>query len=97
MVALKVLRPKLAAFRGGQRFLREIMLAARLQHPHIVPVYDSGEIAATGTAEPLDPVVHHAVDRRRVAARSAPSPDGRRVVFDRAAPRGADLWTLEGF
>jgi eukaryotic-like serine/threonine-protein kinase len=44
LVALKVLRPELAASLGAERFLREIMLAARLQHPHIVSVYDSGEI-----------------------------------------------------
>lgn len=54
MVALKVLRPELAVSLGGQRFLREIMLAARLQHPHIVPVYDSGEI---GPATPGDPPI----------------------------------------
>lgn len=41
-VAIKVLRPELAASVGSERFLREIRLAARLQHPHIVPVYDSG-------------------------------------------------------
>ena len=41
-VAIKVLRPELAASLGSERFLREIELAARLQHPHIVPVYDSG-------------------------------------------------------
>ena len=52
MVALKVLHSDLAATLGPQRFLREIMLAARLQHPHIVPVYDSGEIASTRAAEP---------------------------------------------
>src|SRR5688572_332727 len=51
MVALKVLHSDLAATLGGQRFLREIMLAARLQHPHIVPVYDSGEIASTRATE----------------------------------------------
>ncbi len=44
LVALKVLRPDLAASLGAERFLREIMLAARLQHPPIVSVYDSGEI-----------------------------------------------------
>jgi tRNA A-37 threonylcarbamoyl transferase component Bud32/tetratricopeptide (TPR) repeat protein len=42
-VAVKVLRPELAAALGHERFLREIEIAARLQHPHILPVYDSGE------------------------------------------------------
>ena len=42
-VAVKVLDPVLAATMGPTRFLREIRLAARLQHPHILPVYDSGE------------------------------------------------------
>ena len=41
-VAIKVLRPELTAALGTDRFLREIELAAKLQHPHIVPVYDSG-------------------------------------------------------
>jgi eukaryotic-like serine/threonine-protein kinase len=41
-VAIKVLKPDLAATIGTERFLREIELAAGLQHPHIVPVYDSG-------------------------------------------------------
>jgi len=42
-VALKVLHPELAASLGPERFLREIKLAARLQHPHILTVLDSGE------------------------------------------------------
>jgi serine/threonine-protein kinase len=42
-VALKVLRPELAASLGPERFLQEIRIAARLQHPHILPVFDSGE------------------------------------------------------
>ncbi|HEX5576225.1 MAG TPA: serine/threonine-protein kinase, partial [Gemmatimonadales bacterium] len=41
-VALKVLRPELAATLGPERFLREIRLTARLDHPHILPVFDSG-------------------------------------------------------
>jgi serine/threonine-protein kinase len=41
-VALKVLRPELAAALGPDRFLREIELAARLTHPHILPLHDSG-------------------------------------------------------
>jgi serine/threonine-protein kinase len=45
LVALKVLRPELAASLGPERFLREIKLAAQLQHPHILPLHDSGEAA----------------------------------------------------
>jgi protein kinase-like protein len=44
-VALKVLLPGLAAFLGVERFLKEIQIAARLTHPHIVALYDSGEAA----------------------------------------------------
>ena len=42
-VALKVLRPELAAAIGPERFLREIQIAARLTHPNILPLHDSGE------------------------------------------------------
>jgi serine/threonine protein kinase/tetratricopeptide (TPR) repeat protein len=42
LVALKVLHPDLAASLGPDRFLREIKLAARLNHPHILPLHDSG-------------------------------------------------------
>src|SRR5207237_9389386 len=42
-VAIKVLAPELAAALGPQRFLREIDTAARLNHPHILPLHDSGE------------------------------------------------------
>jgi TolB-like protein len=44
-LAIKVLRPELAAALGSERFLREIEIAARLSHPHILPLYDSGEAA----------------------------------------------------
>ncbi len=42
-VAVKVLRPELAASLGHERFLREITTTANLRHPHILPLYDSGE------------------------------------------------------
>ncbi len=42
-VALKVLRPELASAIGWERFKREIRIAAPLNHPHILPVHDSGE------------------------------------------------------
>jgi Tol biopolymer transport system component/tRNA A-37 threonylcarbamoyl transferase component Bud32 len=42
-VALKVLRPELSAVIGAERFLAEIKLTANLQHPHILPLFDSGE------------------------------------------------------
>jgi serine/threonine-protein kinase len=43
-VAVKVLRPDLAAEVGATRFLREIQIAARLHHPHILPLYDSDQV-----------------------------------------------------
>src|SRR5262245_25224383 len=52
LVAIKVLHPALAALVGPERFLREIRIAANLQHPHIVPVFDSGR--APGAAEGQD-------------------------------------------
>jgi len=42
-VAIKVLRPEIAAALGPERFLREIEVAARLTHPHILPLHDSGQ------------------------------------------------------
>jgi serine/threonine-protein kinase len=44
-VALKILHPALTRELGAERFLREIAIAARLQHPHILPLHDSGEAA----------------------------------------------------
>ena len=44
-VAIKVMKPAVAQSIGTERFLREIEVAARLQHPHIVPVFDPGSVA----------------------------------------------------
>jgi len=54
-VAIKVLRPELAAIIGAERFLREIKTIATLQHPHILGLIDSGE--ANGTAYYVMPFV----------------------------------------
>ncbi len=54
-VALKVLNPELSSALGADRFLREIKLAARLNHPHIVPLFDSGE--AGGSLYYVMPVI----------------------------------------
>ena len=43
-VAVKVMRPELVAVLGSARFLQEIRIAAQLQHPHIVPLFDSGAV-----------------------------------------------------
>jgi len=43
-VAIKVLRPELAVMIGSERFLQEIRVTARLRHPHILPLYDSGAV-----------------------------------------------------
>ncbi|MEE8361672.1 MAG: protein kinase, partial [Gemmatimonadales bacterium] len=45
-VALKVLKPELAAMIGAERFLKEIEVTANLQHPHILPLHDSGEASS---------------------------------------------------
>jgi serine/threonine-protein kinase len=54
-VAIKVVRPELAAALGAERFLREITTTASLRHPHIVPLYDSG--AGDGTLYYVMPFV----------------------------------------
>ena len=54
LVALKVLQPELAAAIGPERFLREIQVAARLQHPHILPLFDSGEAVARDIPQTAD-------------------------------------------
>ncbi|HSQ32041.1 MAG TPA: protein kinase [Gemmatimonadaceae bacterium] len=46
-VALKVLKPELAAVLGGERFLAEIKTTANLQHPHILALFDSGQVDGT--------------------------------------------------
>jgi TolB-like protein/tetratricopeptide (TPR) repeat protein len=65
-VALKVLRPELAASLGAERFLREIRTAAGLAHPHILPLHDSGD--ADGALYYTMPYLHGASLRDRLTA-----------------------------
>jgi serine/threonine-protein kinase len=71
-VAIKVLNPELAAAVGPERFLREIEIAAQLQHPHIVPVYDSGE--ADGLLYYVMPFVDGESLRNRIVRGGALAP-----------------------
>ncbi|MFI5209904.1 MAG: protein kinase [Gemmatimonadales bacterium] len=50
-VAVKVLRPELAAVIGAERFLSEIKTTAKLNHPHILPVFDSGQVEGPGSKD----------------------------------------------
>ena len=75
-VAIKVLREGLAQSLGRERFVREIRLAARLNHPHILPLYDSGE--ADGFLYFVMPVVRGQTLRDR-------------LLKDRALPVGEAL------
>jgi serine/threonine protein kinase len=68
-VAIKVLHPDLAAMLGAQRFLAEITTTAKLQHPHILPLLDSGE--ADGLLFYVMPVVDGESLRARLTKRSA--------------------------
>ena len=83
-VAIKVLRPELAAAAEPERFLREIRTAARLTHPHILPLYDSGETA--GLLYFVMPVVGCETLRERLAREGAlPLGDALRFARELAA------------
>ena len=86
-VALKVMRPELAASIGSDRFLREIEMAARLQHPHIVPVYDSG--AAEGFLYYVMPFVDGESLRERLRrGGSLPVGEAVRITCEAASALG---------
>jgi serine/threonine-protein kinase len=74
-VAIKVLRPDLAAVIGAERFLREIKTIAVLQHPHILGLIDSGEVQ--GSAYYVMPFVEGESLRDRLnRGKTAPDPRG---------------------
>src|SRR3989440_12483454 len=74
VVAIKVLRPELAAALGPERFLREIELAARLTHPHILALHDSGQ--AGGFLYYVMPYIEGESLRDRLQRGGPPPPRG---------------------
>src|SRR5712691_8401883 len=83
-IALKVLRPELATALGPERFVREIEIAARLTHPNILPLHDSGE--AGGLLYYVMPYVEGESLRSRLA-REGPLPldDALRITCEVAS------------
>jgi serine/threonine-protein kinase len=92
-VAIKVLRPELAATLGPERFLREIGIAARLAHPHIVPLIDSGE--AGGVLYYVSPYVPGGSLRERLGQGPLPVGDAIRIAQEVGA--GLDFAHRQGF
>src|SRR5215210_2459801 len=83
-VAIKVLRPELAAVIGAERFLREIQTIATLQHPHILGLIDSGEV--NGTAYYVMPFVDGESLRERLRReKQLPVGDAVRLATEVAA------------
>ena len=80
-VAIKVLRPELAAVIGAERFVREIQTIAALQHPHILGLIDSGEV--NGTAYYVMPFVEGESLRDRLTReKQLPIPDAVRIATE---------------
>ena len=86
-VAVKVLRPQVALMLGPERFLREIRLAASLQHPHILPIYDSGQ--TDGLLYYVTPVVTGSSLREHIE-RSGPLPFDEAVRIAREVASALD-------
>src|SRR5947209_11982464 len=93
-VAIKVLQAELVAPLGAARFLREIRIAARLTHPHILPLIDSGE--AGGLLYYVMPLVAEGSLRQRLAREPRlPLPEAIRIARDVGA--ALDYAHREGF
>jgi serine/threonine-protein kinase len=84
-VALKVLLPELAATLGPERFRREIELAARLQHPHILSVFDSGETPARQLWFTMPYVEGESLRDRLRRERQLPADDALRITREVAS------------
>ncbi len=86
-VAIKVLRPELAAVIGAERFVREIRTIATLQHPHILGLIDSGEV--NGTAYYVMPFVDGESLRQRLTReKQLPIADAVRIATEVASALG---------
>nr|MDQ3081383.1 serine/threonine protein kinase [Gemmatimonadota bacterium] len=83
-VAVKVLRPDLSASIGSERFFQEIRIAARLGHPHIVPLLDSGAVGSErATLYYVMPYITGESLRQRLAREGElPVPDAVRIMRD---------------
>ena len=86
-VALKVLYPHVAATLGADRFLREVRVAARLHHPHLLPLYDSGE--ADGSLYYVVPYIETGSLRHRLQ-RESPLPLNVALQITREVADGLD-------
>ncbi|MEO8030283.1 MAG: serine/threonine-protein kinase [Gemmatimonadota bacterium] len=87
-VAVKVLRPELAAVLGADRFLREIEVTAQLQHPHIIPLYDSGSV--NGILYYVMPLIEGESLRDRIAR-------DKRIPFEEAVRLTGEVASALGY
>ncbi len=92
-VAIKVLEPELAGAIGPDRFLREIEIVARLTHPHILPMHDSGE--ATGLLYYVMPYVEGETLRQRLR-REKQFPVGEALTITRQIAAALDYAHRQG-
>ena len=84
-VAIKVLKPELAAVLGAERFIVEIKTTAALQHPHILALFDSG--AADGFLYYVMPFVEGETLRQKLDRETQLGIDEARMAHDQAAVR----------
>ena len=93
-VALKTMRPEIAAILGGERFLAEIGVTATLRHPHILPLFDSGE--ADGCIYFVTPYVEGGTLRDRLV-REGPLPTTDALRIGMQVAEGLEAAHAQGF